>query len=309
MSPLPSGEGQGEGDAHPPDEKGVKDLRIAVFARSVLSLDKPERVGGFDSAERAAVHSNASGPGSPTRSPACGAGTGARAVAVPPASDCPSASRPGPIPAHRPIDARSAERAFCVSLRRLAAPQPVSDAPSTDSDRLDAPRPDDAADEARPDALGLGTTGIQTLEDRLRTLADEAAEDSGLYIVGVAVRGRPGSRVVEVYADGDGAGIDELAGLSRRLSFMLDTEDPVKGHYRLDVSTPGADRPLADIRQYPQHVGRTLVVRYATAAGDAEATGTLAEATPDAITLQPEAGDAVVVAVADLVEARVALPW
>ncbi|HEX8387197.1 MAG TPA: hypothetical protein VF576_13485, partial [Rubricoccaceae bacterium] len=84
---------------------------------------------------------------------------------------------------------------------------------------------------------------------------------------------------------------------------------------------PGADRPLADIRQYPQHVGRTLRVSYTTEAGDAEATGTLVEATPEAVTLQPApakgaakgakgaAPEPVVVPVAALREARVVLPW
>ena len=167
---------------------------------------------------------------------------------------------------------------------------------------------------------------VVTLEDRIRALADEAAVESGLYIVGVSVKGHPGSRVVEVFADGDGAaaGIDELAGLTRRLNVLLDLEDPVSGRYRLDVSTPGADRPLVDLRQYPQHVGRTLAVSY----GDAEAqvtgtqvtgtqvTGTLVEATPEGITVQPDppgkkgaAPDPVTIAAADLREARVVLPW
>jgi ribosome maturation factor RimP len=197
----------------------------------------------------------------------------------------------------------------------------VSSLPPTDS-----PRPDDApapAGDVRPDAesgeAAAAPRAAVTLEDRIRRLADESAVDSGLFVVGVVVRGRPGNRVVEVFADGgpEGpAGIDELAGLSRRLAFLLDTEDPVQGAYRLDVSTPGADRPLVDIRQYPQHVGRTLRVSYTTDAGDAEATGTLTEATPEAVTLQPApakkggaAPEPVVVPVAALREARVVLPW
>ncbi len=152
-----------------------------------------------------------------------------------------------------------------------------------------------------------------SLEDRVRALAEEAAEDSGLYIVGVSVKGHPGSRVVEVFADGDEGGIDDLAGLTRRINMLLDVEDPVAGRYRLDVSTPGADQPLADVRQYPKHVGRTLRVALAaegTAGGDAaEIVGTLTAATPDAITVQPAAGDAVVVPVARIHEARVVLPW
>ena len=148
-----------------------------------------------------------------------------------------------------------------------------------------------------------------TLEQRLRALADEAAEDSGLYIVGVSVKGHPGSRLVEVFCDGDGAGIDELAGLTRRLNVLLDTEDPVAGRYRLDVSTPGAERPLVDARQYPQHVGRTLRVRHDSPDGETETTGVLTSATSDEITVEAPGAAPAAVAVGDLREAYVVLPW
>lgn len=182
--------------------------------------------------------------------------------------------------------------------------------------------PDDRAPDStdRPDVPAT-PAGVPvrpaSLEDRVRALAEEAAEDSGLYIVGVSVKGHPGSRVVEVFADGEEGGIDDLAGLTRRINAILDVEDPIAGRYRLDVSTPGADRPLADVRQYPKHVGRTLRVRVAPvtpvdmadAAPEAEIVGTLTAATADAITLQPDAGDAVEIPVARIHEARVVLPW
>lgn len=170
---------------------------------------------------------------------------------------------------------------------------------------------DSSTDPARPESPERPRPA--TLEQRLRALADEAAEDSGLYIVGVSVKGHPGSRLVEVFCDGDGAGIDELAGLTRRLNVLLDTEDPVAGRYRLDVSTPGAERPLVDARQYPQHVGRTLRVRHAAGreagGGEAETTGVLTAATVDAVTVEPRGAAPVVVPVGALVEAYVVLPW
>ena len=183
---------------------------------------------------------------------------------------------------------------------------------------------DHVPDSTAPDRDAQASPGAPvrpaSLEDRIRVLAEEAAEDSGLYIVGVRVKGHPGSRVVEIFADGEEGGIDDLAGLTRRLKAVLDVEDPIAGRYRLDVSTPGADQPLADIRQYPKHVGRTLRVRVTpvlpvdmapgdTGAPEAEITGTLTATTPDAITLQPDAGDAVTVPFSRITEARVVLPW
>lgn len=152
---------------------------------------------------------------------------------------------------------------------------------------------------------------------RVRALAEEALDGSDLYLVDVVVRGGMGGRVVEVFAESDaGAGSDDIVAYSRRLSFLMDTEDPIKGRYRLDVSTPGADRPLKLPRQYGRHVGRDLRVVLAPDEGSAEdaegrvVTGRLAEAGPDAFALDLSGSEEPLrVPYESVREARVVLPW
>jgi ribosome maturation factor RimP len=146
------------------------------------------------------------------------------------------------------------------------------------------------------------------LADRVRALAEEAAADTDLFVVGVEVRGFQGSRVVEVFADSEGAAdADDLAALSRSLSFLLDTEDLVKGRYRLDVSSPGADRPLADRRQYKKHVGRTLAVTFEDGEDQLlTAQGELLSVGDDALELD---GHTAPIPFEQVREARVTLPW
>ena len=146
------------------------------------------------------------------------------------------------------------------------------------------------------------------LADRVRALAEEAAADTDLFVVGVEVRGFQGSRVVEVFADSEeAADADDLAALSRSLSFLLDTEDLVKGRYRLDVSSPGADRPLADRRQYKKHVGRTLAVTFEDGEDQLlTVQGELVSVDDDALTLD---GQTAPIPFEHVREARVTLPW
>jgi ribosome maturation factor RimP len=150
---------------------------------------------------------------------------------------------------------------------------------------------------------------------RVRTLTEEVLDGTGLFVVDVVVRAVEGRRAVEVYVDGpEGAGIDRIAETSRRLAFLLDAEDAVPGSYRLDVSSPGAERPLADPRQYPRHVGRTLRVSYQADAADpgeeVTLTGTLRAAGPDTIALEvPGRAEGVEVPHAAIRDARVVLPW
>lgn len=57
--------------------------------------------------------------------------------------------------------------------------------------------------------------------------------------------------------------IDDCAALSRRLSDMLDEKDPIETAYRLEVSSPGIDRPLtrlADFADWAGHEARVNAV-------------------------------------------------
>ena len=150
----------------------------------------------------------------------------------------------------------------------------------------------------------------ETLADRIRAFAEETVTGTDLYVVDVEVRGHKGSRVVSVYLDADeGAGVDDLATASRQLGFVLETEEIVDGAYRLEVSSPGVDRPLTLPRQYPRHIGRDLKVTYLKGADEVRAKGRLAAASADALTLELANGNPLEISHSDVVDARVQLPW
>ena len=145
----------------------------------------------------------------------------------------------------------------------------------------------------------------------MRALAEEVLAETDLFLVDVSVRGWTGSQVVEVFADrdaepGQGADLDVLADVSRRLGFLLETEDVFKSKYRLDVSSPGLDRPLTDPRQFRRHVGRDVKL---TLASGETVEGTLTDATPEAVTVEDASGETATVPHSDLRDARILLPW
>jgi ribosome maturation factor RimP len=155
----------------------------------------------------------------------------------------------------------------------------------------------------------MTTNDSTDLRSRIWALAEEVIADRELYVVDVQVRGQQGSRVVELFVDSDsGVGLDDLAGVSRELSFLLDTEDVVKGRYNLNVSSPGVDAPLRLARQYHRHVGRALRVVTTNGEESTNRTGTLAAVHDDAFELDVD-GQTETIAFADVQEARVQLPW
>ena len=57
--------------------------------------------------------------------------------------------------------------------------------------------------------------------------------------------------------------IEDCAGLSRRISEKFDETDPIEEPYRLEVSSPGIDRPLTRLSDYADWTGHEASVKFA----------------------------------------------
>src|SRR5690606_7988600 len=82
----------------------------------------------------------------------------------------------------------------------------------------------------------------------------------GLELLGVEYLPAPGGAVLRLYIDlPEGAerqvGIEDCEAVSREVSAQLDVEDPISGHYTLEVSSPGVDRPLFTPAQFARFAG------------------------------------------------------
>lgn len=83
------------------------------------------------------------------------------------------------------------------------------------------------------------------LERTVADFAEPVLDELGFRLVRVKVSGRDGGTVQIMAERADGQmSVDDCAAISRRLSPLLDAYDPMPGQYRLEVSSPGIDRPL-----------------------------------------------------------------
>jgi ribosome maturation factor RimP len=97
-------------------------------------------------------------------------------------------------------------------------------------------------------------------EREIADLSEPVLEELGFRLVRVKVSGRDGGTVQIMAERPDGQmTIDDCASISRKLSPLLDALDPMPGGYRLEVSTPGIDRPLvrpSDFVSFTGHVAK-----------------------------------------------------
>lgn len=105
------------------------------------------------------------------------------------------------------------------------------------------------------DSTATGTSG-RTGEDRfiretglaaeIAGIAGPVAESLGFRLVRVLIGGGVDGQTIQIMAERpDGTmAIEDCEAISRDLSAVLDTYDPMPDAYRLEVSSPGIDRPL-----------------------------------------------------------------
>lgn len=130
----------------------------------------------------------------------------------------------------------------------------------------------------------MSTTQIE----RLRGLLEPLVAERGLELDELEVTPAGKRRVLRVVVDSDeGVELDTCAELSRTVSEKLDETDVMGGApYVLEVSSPGADRPLTELRHYRRAVGRLIKAHLTEEAGGGEITARVTAVDDEGIDLE-----------------------
>ncbi len=153
--------------------------------------------------------------------------------------------------------------------------------------------------------------GDSELVASLTELVEPLVVARGLELVGLEVKGYAGRRLVRLVVDSDsGVDVESCAELSRRVGAALDDNDSIPGSYTLQVTSPGADRPLRTQRDFARNLGRSVRVwtRPLDDGRGQELVGVVAAVGEDMVTLDVD-GDEIALALADVDRGRVQLPW
>jgi ribosome maturation factor RimP len=97
-------------------------------------------------------------------------------------------------------------------------------------------------------------------------LIEPAVKELGFDLVRVAMIGGtsdPTLQVMAERADTRQLTIDDCSEISRKLSDILDEADPIEEAYRLEVSSPGIDRPLTRRADFTDWAGHEARIKYA----------------------------------------------
>jgi len=108
----------------------------------------------------------------------------------------------------------------------------------------------------------------QSIQERVRQIADRVATDHGVELVHCEVAGPEGNPILRVFVDKPGGVThDDCSQVSFHLGTVLDVEDFIHSAYTLEVSSPGLERGLYKREDFERFAGNPAKLRTNNAIG------------------------------------------
>jgi len=99
-------------------------------------------------------------------------------------------------------------------------------------------------------------------QDKLTQLLRPAVEGLDYELVGIEHLPMGKHTVLRIYIDSpNGITVKDCSDVSHQVSGVLEVEEPIKGQFTLEVSSPGIDRPLFNFEQFKKFVGSKVKLK------------------------------------------------
>ncbi|WP_277584199.1 ribosome maturation factor RimP [Psychrobacillus antarcticus] len=119
---------------------------------------------------------------------------------------------------------------------------------------------------------------MSNITTKIEELVSPILQELNLDLVDVEYVKEGRDWFLRIYIDTPSGGIDieQCAQVSEKLSEKLDVEDPISENYFLEVSSPGAERPLKKDADFANAIGKFVYIKtYEPVNGAKEFEGTL----------------------------------
>lgn len=124
---------------------------------------------------------------------------------------------------------------------------------------------------------------MEDILTQIRTYLEPLLQDTDMFIVNIKIKP---TNNIKVFLDADGGlSIDKSAKVNRKLYALIEEHQLYPdGDFSLEVSSPGVDEPLINVRQYIKNIGRTVAVTLVD--DEKDKIGILKEVNETALTLE-----------------------
>ncbi|MFQ5705918.1 MAG: ribosome maturation factor RimP [bacterium] len=145
---------------------------------------------------------------------------------------------------------------------------------------------------------------------KLRRLFSAILDEQKIELVELLVKGSKSHPVIKVFVDEARGGItlSKCEQLTRQFLDALDVESTVPGSYRLEVSSPGLDRPLRTLSDFTRNIGQEVRIVYRENLEESNIQGKIECTMPGIVRLKCQ-GREKEIPISQIKEGKIRLPW
>jgi len=108
----------------------------------------------------------------------------------------------------------------------------------------------------------VSSVNKQKVVDHVTTLTEPLCVSEGLELIHVEFQREPGGKILRLYLDkAGGISLNDCIDVSRQLGDILEANLVEIGPYRLEVTSPGLDRPLVKQNDFEKFKGHRVKIR------------------------------------------------
>jgi ribosome maturation factor RimP len=101
-----------------------------------------------------------------------------------------------------------------------------------------------------------------TVQSQIEVLVLPILDALGFELVDLQLQNEGRQMALRIFIDKPGGiTLDDCVEVSREVSAILEVEDPIKSAYRLEVSSPGLDRPLKKPADFERFTGQKIKLK------------------------------------------------
>jgi ribosome maturation factor RimP len=144
---------------------------------------------------------------------------------------------------------------------------------------------------------------------KAEAILEPLLEAEGLSLVDIEYKWERGGWIFRVLIDKtQGITLDDCARVSREFGQLLDVENIIPASYRLEVSSPGLDRPLKKEADFIKYTGRRVRIKTREpVSGRRNFKGDLLGCAEAKVTVKVEGGEVFTIPLASILKANLAL--
>lgn len=158
--------------------------------------------------------------------------------------------------------------------------------------------------------LFLFNGDVMTSYEKLRNITEELCAGMQLQLIDLEVKGDKNKPLYQVFADSEkGITLGECGKLSRLIQDEIDIDEDFPQIYRLDVSSPGLDKPLIEDFQFHRAIGKDITFVIREEKPKKQIVGKLKSFDKGILVLKDKKGNEECFSRSDIGEVKVKLQW